>query len=112
MANDDKSPQDVSKDALSEQKYTSTDPSTTSTPGTQFTEFTRTEDRSLLLSRARGFLQSPQIANQDAFSKRQFLQEKGLHEPEIEFLLRDVRHRSIPSSTGLLNFQPRLLHPP
>lgn len=114
MANGDEPPQDVSKDTLSEQKYTPAAPSATSTPVTQFTGSARAEDRSLLLSQARSFLQSsPQITNQDTFSKRQFLLEKGLHESEIESLLRDVRLRSIPSSTGLsLNFQPRLLQPP
>ncbi|KAH0587834.1 hypothetical protein H2248_006591 [Termitomyces sp. 'cryptogamus'] len=47
-------------------------------------------DRSELLSRARGFLQSPQIMHQDAVAKRQFLLEKGLNESEITGLLRQV----------------------
>ncbi|EKM80402.1 hypothetical protein AGABI1DRAFT_58155 [Agaricus bisporus var. burnettii JB137-S8] len=49
-----------------------------------------TEDRSSLLSRAQSFLQSPQVAARDYASKRQFLQEKGLGEQEIDFLLKNV----------------------
>jgi hypothetical protein len=48
------------------------------------------DDRSLLVSRARYFLQSPQISGQNIFSKRQFLREKGLHEAEIDALVRDT----------------------
>ncbi|KAG6830318.1 hypothetical protein H0H92_001253 [Tricholoma furcatifolium] len=47
-------------------------------------------DRSELLSRARGFLQSPQINHQDAVAKRQFLLEKGLNEVEVDTLLREL----------------------
>ncbi|KAF5363728.1 hypothetical protein D9756_000746 [Leucocoprinus leucothites] len=47
-------------------------------------------ERSLLLSRAQSFLQSPQISGQDIFSKRRFLREKGLHEAEIDTLLHDA----------------------
>lgn len=49
-----------------------------------------TEDRSSLLSRAQSFLQSPQVAARDYASKRQFLQEKGLGEQEIDTLLKNV----------------------
>ncbi|KXN87977.1 Zinc phosphodiesterase ELAC protein 1 [Leucoagaricus sp. SymC.cos] len=48
------------------------------------------DDRSLLLSRARSFLQSPQVSGQDLLAKRQFLREKGIYEAEIDTLLRDV----------------------
>ncbi|KAF9076978.1 hypothetical protein BDP27DRAFT_1379862 [Rhodocollybia butyracea] len=46
--------------------------------------------RSELISRARIFLNSPQIQNQDLFAKRRFLLEKGLNESEIELLLREL----------------------
>ncbi|THV08316.1 hypothetical protein K435DRAFT_847194 [Dendrothele bispora CBS 962.96] len=47
-------------------------------------------DRVELISRARTFLTSPQVRNQDLFAKRTFLLEKGLTEPEIELLLREL----------------------
>ncbi|KAF5387839.1 hypothetical protein D9615_000605 [Tricholomella constricta] len=47
-------------------------------------------DRSELLSRARVFLQSPQILHQDTLAKRSFLAEKGLNEMEIDGLLREL----------------------
>ncbi|ESK94489.1 hypothetical protein Moror_8147 [Moniliophthora roreri MCA 2997] len=47
-------------------------------------------DRSGLLSRARAFLRAPQIQSQDLFAKRKFLIDKGLNEPEIELLLREL----------------------
>ncbi|RDB20128.1 hypothetical protein Hypma_012766 [Hypsizygus marmoreus] len=47
-------------------------------------------DRGELLSRARTFLQSPQIIHQDISEKRRFLVEKGLHAPEIDDLLREL----------------------
>ncbi|KAF8076637.1 hypothetical protein FPV67DRAFT_1664894 [Lyophyllum atratum] len=47
-------------------------------------------DRTELLSRARGFLQSPQILYQEPLAKRQFLAEKGLNETEIDALLREL----------------------
>ncbi len=47
-------------------------------------------NRAEIIARARTFLTSPQIQNQDLFSKRKFLLEKGLHEPEIELLLREL----------------------
>ncbi|KAE9410006.1 hypothetical protein BT96DRAFT_1077514 [Gymnopus androsaceus JB14] len=46
--------------------------------------------RSELISRARIFLSSPQIQNQDIFAKRKFLLEKGLNETETELLLREL----------------------
>jgi hypothetical protein len=49
-----------------------------------------TTDRSELLSRARTFLTSPHIQDQDLFAKRQFLVEKGLNESEVEGLLREL----------------------
>ena len=48
-----------------------------------------TQDRTELLARARVFLNSPQILDQDAAIKRNFLSEKGLSEAEIERLLRE-----------------------
>lgn len=53
-----------------------------------------TEDRSELLSRARGFLTSPQIYAQDLHAKRRFLTEKGLRDTEIDILLRELVCRS------------------
>ncbi|KAG6821519.1 hypothetical protein H0H93_000028 [Arthromyces matolae] len=50
----------------------------------------KSTDRTELLSRARGFLHSPQIMQQDALAKRQFLVEKGLNELEIDGLLREI----------------------
>ena len=49
-----------------------------------------TEDRSELLSRARGFLTSPQVYAQDLHAKRRFLTEKGLRDTEIDTLLREL----------------------
>ncbi|PFH51399.1 hypothetical protein AMATHDRAFT_3060 [Amanita thiersii Skay4041] len=49
-------------------------------------------DRTDLLSRARTFLKSPQVTDQDAASKRKFLIEKGLHENEIDTLLQEAPH--------------------
>jgi hypothetical protein len=47
-------------------------------------------DRSQLVSRARAFLTSPQVAHEDVPSKRAFLVAKGLATPEIEQLLAEV----------------------
>jgi Pex14 N-terminal domain len=47
------------------------------------------QDRTELFDRARTFLNSPQILDQDAIAKRKFLSEKGLTESEIEHLLRE-----------------------
>jgi hypothetical protein len=49
-----------------------------------------TPDRSELLVRARDFLSSPQVIDQDHESKRRFLAEKGLTDGEIQLLLRDM----------------------
>ncbi|KAK0461924.1 uncharacterized protein EV420DRAFT_1527919, partial [Desarmillaria tabescens] len=48
------------------------------------------DDRAQLISRARSFLRSPSIQQQDIFSKRRFLLDKGLNEVEIESLLREL----------------------
>lgn len=48
------------------------------------------QDRSELLTRARSFLTSPQVQNQDAFAKYTFLAEKGLNDNEIKSLLRTL----------------------
>jgi hypothetical protein len=47
------------------------------------------EDRASLLTRARQFLLSPQVHDENENSKRRFLQEKGLSEDEIGLLLRE-----------------------
>lgn len=49
-----------------------------------------TPDRSELLVRARHFLSSPQVIDQDFESKRRFLAEKGLTDGEIQLLLREM----------------------
>ena len=49
-----------------------------------------TPDRSELLVRARDFLSSPQVIDQDHESKRRFLTEKGLTDGEIQLLLREM----------------------
>ncbi len=49
-----------------------------------------TPDRSELLDRARHFLSSPQVIDQDYESKRRFLAEKGLADGEVQLLLREV----------------------
>lgn len=95
MAVDDKTPETKVNAVPSERTNTpnsSPSPATLPTPvsETHTPVPPSTEDRSLLLSRARSFLRSPQIANQDVFAKRQFLREKGFHEPEIDSLLRDA----------------------
>lgn len=48
------------------------------------------ESRSDLLARARTFLSSPQVQNQDMAAKRAFLAEKGLNASEIERLLSEM----------------------
>lgn len=58
------------------------------TPTTQALD--STTDRYELLSRARTFLTSPQIQDQDVFAKRRFLVDKGLNESEVEELLREL----------------------
>ncbi|TFK43662.1 hypothetical protein BDQ12DRAFT_675351 [Crucibulum laeve] len=61
--------------------------STTSSPASHpFPPIERPE----LLSRARSFLNSPQVQHQDTASKRRFLVEKGLDEVDIESLLREM----------------------
>jgi len=52
-------------------------------------------NRSELLGRARSFLASPQVAHQDASIKRKFLAEKGLHDVEIDAVLREVVSHSL-----------------
>lgn len=75
---------------------------------------TPTEDlnREHLLDRARSFLASPQVQNQDLPSKRAFLREKGLSEAEIENLLRTLV-RAYPSNRPqTLNISFQSLHTP
>ncbi|KAH8094832.1 hypothetical protein BXZ70DRAFT_946229 [Cristinia sonorae] len=49
-----------------------------------------TSDRAQLLDRARTFLHSPQVRNEDYAAKYRFLAEKGLNEVEIHGLLNEV----------------------
>ena len=51
---------------------------------------TKPEDRPDLLAKARSFLASPQVRNQDVNAKRAFLVEKGLNDIEIAELLRTI----------------------
>ncbi len=46
-------------------------------------------DRASLVDRARAFLRSPQIRNEDPSAKRRFLEEKGMNPSEIEMLMRE-----------------------
>lgn len=48
------------------------------------------DDRTELLHRARAFLTSPQVQNEDVAAKRRFLVEKGLNDVEVEGLLREL----------------------
>lgn len=48
------------------------------------------EDRSELLQRAKAFLTSPQVLQEDITAKRRFLTEKGLSDVEVEALLRET----------------------
>ena len=48
------------------------------------------EDRPQLIARARAFLTSPAVQYQDIHAKRRFLLDKGLSEPEIEAMLREM----------------------
>ena len=51
---------------------------------------TAPENRTLLLEQARTFLTSPNVVNEAPEAKRKFLVEKGLHDEEINNLLRDA----------------------
>jgi len=53
-------------------------------------------DRSSLVERARAFLGSPQIRNEDPSAKRKFLEEKGMNPSEIEMLMRQ-QPRQVPA---------------
>ncbi|KAG7449418.1 uncharacterized protein BT62DRAFT_964598 [Guyanagaster necrorhizus] len=60
-------------------------PATDTTPA-----MSSVDERAQLVSRARSFLRSPSTQQQDIFSKRKFLLDKGLNEVEIEGLLREL----------------------
>ena len=60
------------------------------TDSNQASATTNPEDRSDLLAKARSFLASPQVRNQDVNAKRAFLVEKGLNDTEIAELLRTI----------------------
>jgi uncharacterized membrane protein YqiK len=47
-------------------------------------------DRTELLARARAFLSSAQVANENVSAKRRFLTDKGLADAEIDRLLAEV----------------------
>lgn len=83
MATDDKLPGDKTSDTEK-----SSPPQETNDSQTHHSQ--PLDDRALLVSKAKSFLQSPQISGQDLSSKRQFLRDKGLHEVEIDHLLHDV----------------------
>lgn len=83
MATDDKLPGDNTLDAEKSSPLQETNDS-------QTRHSQLLDDRALLVSKAKSFLQSPQISGQDLSSKRQFLREKGLHEVEIDHLLHDI----------------------
>ena len=70
-----------------------------------------TPDRLELLVRARHFLSSPQVIDQDCESKRRFLAEKGLTDGEIRLLLREmVRRLSFYLKTQCLLYAPESIH--
>ena len=64
--------------------------SLTMTDSNQAPATTKPEDRSDLLAKARSFLASPQVRNQDVNAKRAFLVEKGLNDTEIAELLQTI----------------------
>ncbi|KAG6878582.1 hypothetical protein C0993_003037 [Termitomyces sp. T159_Od127] len=86
-----KSPDADSPEPPSSTQHVPPAESTKSETGGSEISTTLVTDRSELLSRARGFLQSPQIMHQDAAAKRRFLLEKGLNENEIDGLLSEIR---------------------
>ena len=69
-------------------------------------------NREHLLDRARSFLVSPQVQNQDLPSKRAFLREKGLSEVEIENLLHTLVRAYLVDRRQTLNISSQPLHPP
>jgi hypothetical protein len=79
-------------------KLTESPPSMTITPIPPASE--SAQDRTELLVRARTFLDSLQILDQDVAAKRKFLSEKGLNEQEVEGLLREPVRAS-----WVLNYQ-------
>lgn len=65
-------------------------PQTTDTTVVQAPPAPTVEDRSELLQRAKAFLTSPQVLQEDITAKRRFLTEKGLSDVEVEVLLRET----------------------
>lgn len=98
MATDDKLPGDNTSDAEK-----SSPPQETNDSQTHHSQ--PLDDRALLVSKAKSFLQSPQISGQDLSSKRQFLRDKGLHEVEIDHLLHDVVSASLERRNQDLNLR-------
>ncbi|EPS94305.1 hypothetical protein FOMPIDRAFT_1033410 [Fomitopsis schrenkii] len=61
------------------------------TPRSQYaSDALAVNDRAELLEKARAFLNSPQVRNEDYAAKQSFLAEKGLNEPEIVGLLQEL----------------------
>lgn len=52
-------------------------------------------ERTELLEKARAFLNSPQVRHEDYAAKRRFLEDKGLDEPEIDGLLKELVYPSM-----------------
>ena len=50
----------------------------------------QTDNRQGLITKARAFLASPQVRNEDIPSKRRFLAEKGLTSTEIDQLIQEL----------------------
>ena len=98
MATDDKLPGDKTSDTEK-----SSPPQETNDSQTHHSQ--PLDDRALLVSKAKSFLQSPQISGQDLSSKRQFLRDKGLHEVEIDHLLHDVVSASLERRNQDLNLR-------
>ena len=78
-------------------------------PGDANSQATQAE-RAELVVRARTFLESPQVAPQNVDVKRRFLVEKGLHDAEIDSLLKDIVsfYGSIATYVNLGSCQPPL----
>ena len=85
-------PQPISKPPADVIHLTIPDAATTiPRPATTTLEVTPpVEDRTTLLERARHFLASPQIQQQDDAGKRRFLSEKGLKAEEVDAVLRET----------------------
>ncbi|KAA1466602.1 hypothetical protein DENSPDRAFT_831461 [Dentipellis sp. KUC8613] len=79
----------------------SSEPSPAPAPTAAPVQAPATSERTELLARARSFLQSPQVRNEDLASKQRFLAEKGLSDAEVNQLLHELPPQlpSIPPRT-------------